>query len=98
VHVDRFGNLVTAVPAEVVESLLEAAGGEAAGILVYAGAARLPLAQTYADVAEGEGCALLGSSGRLELAVNQGSAAKELGLGRGDRVRLRALGAAGSGV
>ena len=63
-------------------------------ILVYAGAARLPLAQTYADVAEGEGCALLGSSGRLELAVNQGSAAKELGLGRGDRVRLRALGPA----
>ena len=98
VHVDRFGNLVTAVPAEVVESLLEAAGGEAAGILVYAGAARLPLAQTYADVAEGEGCALLGSSGRLELAVNQGSAAKELGLGRGDKVRLRALGPAASGV
>ena len=41
--------------------------------------------------------ALLGSSGRLELAINQGSAAKELGLGRGDRVRLRALGAAGEG-
>lgn len=97
VHVDRFGNLVTALPAEVIRAVLAAADGDAAGILVDAGAARLPLAHTYADVAEGEGCALLGSSGRLELAINQGSAAKELGLGRGDRVRLRALGAAGEG-
>lgn len=95
VHVARFGNLVTALPAEVIQALLESTGGDAAGILVDAGAARLPLAHTYADVAEGEGCALLGSTGRLELAVNQGSAAKEFGLGRGDRVRLRALGSAG---
>ena len=38
---------------------------------------------------EGEGCALLGSSGRLEVAVNRGNASRVLGASRGAPVRVR---------
>jgi S-adenosylmethionine hydrolase len=48
----------------------------------------LPFARTYSDVAQGEPCAVLGSSGRLEIAVNQGSASRQLGAGVGSPVRL----------
>jgi len=50
----------------------------------------LPLVRTYADVAEGEPCALMGSSGRLEIAVHRDSAARLLGAPKGAPVRLRA--------
>jgi len=41
-------------------------------------------------VAEGEPCALMGSSGRLEIAVHRDSAARLLGAPKGAPVRLRA--------
>jgi S-adenosylmethionine hydrolase len=46
------------------------------------------LARTFSDVAPGEPLALWGSGGRLEVAVNRGSAAVALGLGRGGNVRV----------
>jgi S-adenosyl-L-methionine hydrolase (adenosine-forming) len=38
---------------------------------------------TYADAPHAATCALFGSSGRLEVAVNGGSASERLGLARG---------------
>jgi S-adenosylmethionine hydrolase len=49
----------------------------------------MPLVRAYADVAEGEACALVGSSGRLEIAVHKGNAARLLGAGRGAPVIVR---------
>jgi S-adenosylmethionine hydrolase len=80
VLVDRFGTLITNLRGREVGS---ARFAEAAG-------RRLPVVRAYADVAAGEGCALLGSGGRLELAVNQGRADERLGLGRGSVVRVPA--------
>ena len=48
-----------------------------------------PLVRTYADVAPGEPCALVGSSGLLEFALRDGSAAEVLGAARGDVLRVR---------
>ena len=45
--------------------------------------------RSYYDLPEGEGCALLGSSGRLEVAVNRGNASRMFGAGRGAPVRVR---------
>lgn len=45
--------------------------------------------RTYANVEPGEELALVGSTGHLELAVRQGSGARELGLQPGDSVELR---------
>jgi S-adenosylmethionine hydrolase len=85
VHVDRFGNLTT----NLVEADLVALAGAARGRLeVQLGARSLPLVACYADVPVGQACALVGSSGRLELAVREGRA-DALG-GPGSVVRVRA--------
>lgn len=74
--IDRFGNAVT--------NLLATRGGD-----VEVNGASLPVQRTYAEVREGAPIALVGSSGFVEIAVRNGSAAVELGLARGDRVVLR---------
>jgi S-adenosylmethionine hydrolase len=84
--VDRFGNLVT--------SLLDAdlgplAGGEPHRLEVVLGGRLLPVVRTYSDVEPGRPCVLLGSSGRLEIAVNGGRADALTGAGRGTPVLLR---------
>jgi S-adenosylmethionine hydrolase len=84
-HVDRFGNLIT----NLTEAELGSAGPrdslrvEIAGRLV-------PLVISYSDVAPGEPCALVGSSGRLEIAVHGGPAHQFEGWRRSTVVRVRA--------
>lgn len=78
-HVDHFGNATTNVPA----ALLRDVGGVRAS-----GRSLGPLRRTYGEVGKGEPLALMGSSGLLEIAVREGSAAGVLGLKVGDRVEL----------
>jgi len=77
ITVDRFGNAVT--------NLLALRGGE-----VELDGLTLQVRRTYADAAPGEPTALVGSSGLVEIAVRDGSAAALLGLRRGSGVVLRA--------
>jgi S-adenosylmethionine hydrolase len=89
-RVDRFGNLITNIDRTTID---RAAGGRPA--VVTLGERPVgPIVTTYADVAGGAPCALFGSSDRLEVAVNGGSAAGTLGAGRGTpvRVSMRRLG------
>jgi S-adenosylmethionine hydrolase len=79
--IDRFGNAITNIP------------GPPPGHVLWVGALGLPLHTTYADVAPGETVALTGSSGLVEIAVREGSAAQRLGLARGAPVVLRRAGA-----
>jgi S-adenosyl-L-methionine hydrolase (adenosine-forming) len=88
-HVDRFGNLTTTLTAAQLDEALEEVDGDPNGLVVAVEGVVMPLARTYADVAEGEPCALLGSSGRLEIAVHRGSASRLLGAGRGAPVAVR---------
>lgn len=90
-HVDRFGNLITNLGRRDLDAILETVGKDRNGVVVVLGGHVLPLAVTYGDVAEGEPVALLGSSGRLEIAVNRGSAAQALGADSGSSLRLRAV-------
>jgi S-adenosyl-L-methionine hydrolase (adenosine-forming) len=76
VHVDRFGNLITNIPAAWV------AGGAAVRI----GGRVVPLRRTYADAAPGDLLALEGSRGMLEVAVRDGSALVVLGAAAGTAV------------
>jgi len=78
-HVDRFGNLVTSIRAETLEEL-----GRAARIRL--GGRPLPLVGTYGDLEPGQAGALIGSSGRLEVAVREGSAAARFKARRGTPV------------
>jgi S-adenosylmethionine hydrolase len=92
IHVDRFGNLITNVSEEDLEAILAEVGGDPNRLVGAVSGVRLPLARTYADVAPGEACLLMGSAGRLEVAVNGGSASSRLGAGRGTSVLLLPLG------
>jgi S-adenosyl-L-methionine hydrolase (adenosine-forming) len=56
---------------------------------VEIGGERLPIMRTYTDVRPGAVIALVGSSGLLEIARRDGSAAAQLGLARGSAVVLR---------
>jgi hypothetical protein len=87
-HRDRFGNLTTQLLEAQLEGLLVQVGGDRTAVLVRAAGRVLPLVDAYADVGVGEPCAIVGSAGRLELAVNQGDAGQTLGLARGDSVRV----------
>lgn len=77
VTIDRFGNAITNVP------------GPLPGYRAWIGAMHLPVLQTYADVSPGDPLALTGSSGLIEIAVREGSAAQRLALTRGMTVVLR---------
>ena len=82
--VDRFGNLILnlredALPRDRFEALEP---GEGRPSISHLGT-------TYADVASGEALAYIGSSGRLEVAVREGSASQVTGLVCGDQVVLR---------
>jgi S-adenosylmethionine hydrolase len=80
VHVDRFGTLVTNLPAEQVSP--------AASVRV--GGYDLSLRRTFADVPPGHPVAFIGSGGTVEVAVRDGVAAAVLGVSRGAEVRATA--------
>jgi S-adenosylmethionine hydrolase len=79
--VDRFGNLITNISRTAFAAFV---AEQAAVVSIDSHRARL--VETYAEANPGEICALVGSSERLEIAVNGGSAADRLRLARGARV------------
>jgi S-adenosyl-L-methionine hydrolase (adenosine-forming) len=87
-HVDRFGNLTTNVTERDLTAMGNLLPRGTSDLQVSVEGVVLPLARTYSDVAVGEPCAVLGSSGRLEVAVNQGSASRQMGAWVGAPVRL----------
>lgn len=84
-RVDYFGNLVTNfTPGDV--PALAAADGK---FTIRAGnGAITKMVPTFANGAAGEAVGVIGSSGYLEIAVNKGSAARTLGVGRGAEVTV----------
>jgi S-adenosylmethionine hydrolase len=80
VTIDRFGNLITNIDGVAIARL--------ASPTLSLATHRLPLSRTYADVPR-DGCvALVNAFEVIEIAVNGGSAAATLGLGRGTTVRV----------
>jgi S-adenosylmethionine hydrolase len=79
IHVDAFGNATTNVSHEALQAM-------GANVFRVRGRTLGRLKRTYWDVAPGKPLALIGSSGLLEIAVRDGSAAAELGVRVGDAV------------
>jgi S-adenosyl-L-methionine hydrolase (adenosine-forming) len=81
VHIDRFGNLITNIPGGTVPPGAHVVVGD------HLPTARvLAVSRTYSDVGVGHVVAYVGSSGALEIAVRDGSAAERLGVGVGTPV------------
>ncbi len=83
-RVDRFGNLVTNIDRKRFELFRHDAGVQ----IAIDGRGVDRLVATYAEAPAGAICALFGSTDHLEIALNGGSAAESLGLGRGAGVRI----------
>ena len=82
---DRFGNLITNVTLDMLESF-----GMDSGFVIRAGKAEIyQLKCTYAESEKGKCLAIIGSSGYLEISVNHGSAAQVLGLKCDDVIEIR---------
>ncbi len=82
-HIDRFGNCITCLHASDLGSL------DPKRLRLRLRAARVRgLKRTYAEAPRGGSLALLGSSGFLELALREGSAAGKYGIRVGDTVIL----------
>lgn len=79
-HVDRFGNLVTDVPAEWV--------GEGACRVEIGGRVVERRVGSYGEIPAGEAAMLVGSLGTVEVSVEGESLAARWGVGRGEAVRL----------
>lgn len=81
-YVDRYGNLVTNIPADAARQL--AARGP---LVIRTGRIELrELSPSYASVPVGHCVALVNSFNLLEIAVREGSAAQAIGLGVGAEV------------
>ncbi len=88
VHIDRFGNAITNLTRDNYDAWRTRWDVKEPAVQVAASDIFLPIGTTYGDVARGKPLALFGSSGRLEIAVNGGSAAIELALRRGDTIKV----------
>ena len=80
IHVDRFGNLVSNIEEAMVDRPVNA---------VAAGHGRMHgIGRYFGQVGEGEPLAHINSSGYLEIAVNRGNAAVQLGIETGQPVEI----------
>lgn len=84
IFVDSFGNLITNISGDDIRSL-----DDRAIEVTVRGQHIKGVDKTYGDVRKGLLVALIGSSGRLEIAVNSGSASETIGASVGERVTVR---------
>ncbi len=85
-RVDKFGNLITNISERDVPALL--ASPSPPFRLMIAGQTISHLCHSYAEGGDNEVFAIFGSSGFLELAARQASAAEKLGAGVGTEVEI----------
>jgi S-adenosylmethionine hydrolase len=84
-RIDRFGNIITSLRADLAET-------KESGCLEIGSRFVTRLAASYSEVEPGSLFLIRGSSGFLEISINQGNAAREIGAGTGDPVRFRRAG------
>jgi S-adenosylmethionine hydrolase len=89
-HVDRFGNVISNITRAVIEAWQPTSVWPRLRVRVGNGP-WLPLVRCYADVAEGSGAALIGSSDWLEVAVNCGDAGQQFGAAPGATLEVCVL-------
>ena len=83
VHIDRFGNLITNIPASRLTTLMDAEPGKTR--ITFRDRALL-LMKTFAEAPPHEPCALIGSTSHLEIFVRNESAQKILKAEIGEKV------------
>jgi S-adenosyl-L-methionine hydrolase (adenosine-forming) len=88
VFLDRFGNALTNLTAHAIRAAFGSAAEDGAFEVTLLDRRIQGLARSYGDAPVGTLVAILGSSGRLEIAQVGGAATQRLGLGEGDAVTV----------
>lgn len=86
VYIDRFGNLITNIERKLILDNLEFGKN----IMLFLGkkCIKLPFVKSYGFVKKNEILATIGSGNLLEVGINQGNAAKKLGLKIDDKIEM----------
>jgi hypothetical protein len=84
-HLDNFGNLITNIPPEMLGIK------EEIKVSIRDISFETKIRKSYGEVKKGELVALVGSSGFLEIAKNQGSAAEYFDAKEGTKVRIKRI-------
>ena len=104
-YIDHFGNVITSIgrldwlDTDTLRLTPQSGAHAAASFTVDAAKSKVAIGDhllntirpTYGTVPVGALTALVGSSGQLEIGMNQGDAARALGAALGDRVELSGL-------
>ena len=85
IAIDHFGNLITNINLEQLADFLRTRRPEEMRIKIRSNVIE-GLSETYASGEPNRPMALIGSRGYLEIAINRGSAAQHLNVGRGENV------------
>ncbi|MCP4745509.1 MAG: SAM-dependent chlorinase/fluorinase [Desulfobacteraceae bacterium] len=86
VNIDRFGNLVTNIEDRALKAM---SAWDPKSVVITAGDSLINgLSESYSDVKPGRLLAIIGSRNCLEIAINQGNAAKRLRIPRGVPVNV----------
>ncbi|MEN9230923.1 MAG: SAM-dependent chlorinase/fluorinase [Thermostichus sp. DG02_5_bins_236] len=80
--IDHFGNCISTLPGQLLQGR---------SWCVWVKGTRIPAALTFADSTVGDLIAVVGSSGWLEIAQNQGNASQTLGLRVADEIQVEWL-------
>ncbi|MFX0068681.1 MAG: S-adenosyl-l-methionine hydroxide adenosyltransferase family protein [Promethearchaeota archaeon] len=79
IHIDGFGNLITNMSNEHLRAK-NIRFGEVIAVSIHDRTYKIPFLRTYGDSGKGGYLAMIGSSGFLEIAIDQGNAAHDLGV------------------
>ena len=85
-YIDHYGNILTNIPGSELAKLKV---GQLLTVTIKGKSISLPFLRTYAEAPADRPFALINSDGEFEIAINQGNAARELGIKVGDPVILK---------
>jgi len=85
-YIDHYGNILTNIPGSELSKLKV---GLLLTVTIKGKSLSLPFLRTYAEAPSDRPFALINSDGEFEIAINQGNAARDLGIKVGDPVILK---------
>lgn len=90
---DPYGNVVTNIPRELLDSASAHVGdvGDSLEVRIGARVVRLPWRHTFSDVSRGQALAVMHERGLLSFSINQGDFASKYGVQRKDPVSVRRI-------
>ena len=91
IYIDTYGNLVSTIGGASWNAFIDAAEGDLTEMVAEVNRVIVPVVTTFGDVPEDDACAYMGSAGRIEVAVNRGSAAKRFEAAIGLPIKLKRL-------